>query len=109
MSLILLVILFLIVITMVVALYISLKKRTVIPVIVAMLIILLGYLGLSSPYCYDTSDFFVEDDPTLELVLSKRQTVGNFIWSAPRWKVDGDKVTSCNAMYEVLILSAFGR
>lgn len=109
MSLLFIIVLLLLVIAMTVALSISLKKKTVKPVIIVMLIILFGYLGFSSPYCHDSSNFFVEDDPMLEVALLKQQTVGNFIWSAPRWKVEGNQVTSCNVVYEVLLLGTFGR
>ncbi len=99
----------LLIIVMIFVTLISIKKRTAVPAVLLILVILSGYLGLTAPYCHNSSNFFVEDDPELPSLRSDQRTVGNFLWSAPRWKVDGDQVTKCDALYEVLLLGAFGR
>ncbi len=108
MSLIFIVALLVLVITTVIVTVVFFKKKKIVPVIIFILVVLFGYLGFSSPFCQTKSSFF-KDDPIVATALAKQQTVGNFVWNAPRWKVDGDRVTSCNAMYEVLMLGIFGR
>lgn len=85
--------------------FVSRNTKTT-PAVLFGLIILFGgmYFYLSSPVCSDIYGTIgdLERNSLMsseDFFASRTERVGNFIWNAPMWSHDGDRVITCHSRF----------